>query len=67
MKVTVTFEMSEMEDGETASLSFTKEGIEYLEHYLHMVGRSARAVGWDSIDTLTATHEQNQVKFVGKF
>ena len=67
MKVTVTFESTMNEDGEDSLMTFTKEGIEFYEDYLHAVGRAGRGVGFECCDTLTGTLEGSDTKFIGKF
>ena len=67
MKVTVTFENNMNDDGEDSIMTFTKDGIEFYEDYLHAVGRAGRGFGFECCDTLIGTSETHDSKFIGKF
>ena len=50
MKVTITFDMNMETDGEDASVSFSKDHIEFVEDYLNATGRAATGVGFCGLE-----------------
>jgi hypothetical protein len=66
MKITIKVESCQNSDGEDTTVEFTKDNVEYIEDFLHAMGRSLRATGFDFVSSLTAKSDDGTT-FTGNF